>query len=466
MLTTSRIIDRYWVFFGCVLFGYALGGKGFAYVGFPPIFIGEITMIFGLFCFMILPGTQRVFNSGIMWLLILFMSWGAFCTFPYLGKYGINAIRDGMIWGYAFYAFIVFGLIAAQPQRLVRIVNAYRKSFFWFLLAAPGVFAIAKMFEYQLPTWPWAPTVQMINVKGGDLVCHFTGVMAFLSVFDGIPRAGLSMVLLTLNMALNVLGRSALVTFSSGLFIVNFLRPLNKFGLRLFAVIALALSIMWATQIKVGFNDGTERDISFDQLIRNVESIFSNKKTEGDLSGTKEWRLRWWNTIIKYTFDGPYFWSGKGFGINLADDDKFQVDEGGLRSPHNAHMTFLARAGVPGLVFWAGVNLAWAIAMLNEYVRSVRSNRKDWSAVFLWLMAYWLAFMANASFDVFLEGPVGGVWFWSIFGAGLAAMSISKRYPTIFDDYRDENELFAQEQAAAHSFPVLPPRTQEPSVRR
>jgi hypothetical protein len=38
------------------------------------------------------------------------------------------------------------------------------------------------------------------------------------------------------------------------------------------------------------------------------------------------------------------------------------------------------------------------------------------------LLGYWVAFMANASFDVFIEGPMGGIWFWTIYGVGLAAM--------------------------------------------
>ncbi len=34
-----------------VLLGYALAGKGFAYVGLPPLFIGEITLGCGLVAF-------------------------------------------------------------------------------------------------------------------------------------------------------------------------------------------------------------------------------------------------------------------------------------------------------------------------------------------------------------------------------------------------------------------------------
>jgi len=30
------------------------------------------------------------------------------------------------------------------------------------------------------------------------------------------------------------------------------------------------------------------------------------------------WRVNWWHTIEQYTIHGPYRWTGKGFGVNLA----------------------------------------------------------------------------------------------------------------------------------------------------
>jgi hypothetical protein len=35
------------------------------------------------------------------------------------------------------------------------------------------------------------------------------------------------------------------------------------------------------------------------------------------------------------------------------------------------------------------------------------------------VLVYWAAVMVNSSFDVYLEGPQGGIWFWSVFGIGL-----------------------------------------------
>jgi len=44
-----------------------------------------------------------------------------------------------------------------------------------------------------------------------------------------------------------------------------------------------------------------------------------------------------------------------------------------------------------------------------------------WVGIFAWLMAYWLAFTVAAGFDVFLEGPMAGIPFWTLFGIGWGA---------------------------------------------
>jgi hypothetical protein len=34
--------------------------------------------------------------------------------------------------------------------------------------------------------------------------------------------------------------------------------------------------------------------------------------------------------------------------------------------------------------------------------------------------------MTNSAFDVFLEGPQGGIWYWSLFGFGIAALEAQR----------------------------------------
>ena len=105
--------------------------------------------------------------------------------------------------------------------------------------------------------------------------------------------------------------------------------------------------------------------------------------------------------------NGPYFWTGKGFGINLADADGFQVlADDSLRAPHSTNLEVLARAGVPGLVLWIVLQAGFAISLLRAAFRSYRTA-PTWLPVFGWIFVYWLAALINGSFDVYLGGPAG-----------------------------------------------------------
>jgi hypothetical protein len=171
---------------------------------------------------------------------------------------------------------------------------------------------------------------------------------------------------------------------------------------------------------------GRARRLSLDQAISNIVSIIGvGDDSEGGLEATKAWRLAWWDSIIGYTVSGPYFWTGKGFGVNLADDDGFQVEaDGSLRSPHNGHITMLARGGVPMLTLWILVQAAFLTTVLRAARRARAAGLEVWSRTVGWVVVYWLAAIINMSFDVYLEGPMGGVLFWSIVGLGLAIARI------------------------------------------
>ena len=97
-----------------------------------------------------------------------------------------------------------------------------------------------------------------------------------------------------------------------------------------------------------------------------------------------------------------------------------------LRSPHNGTMTVLARMGVPGLVLWLSLNFVFGFRIFTGYRRAVRSGSRFWSNVDIWILCYWLAALINSTFDVYIEGPQGGIWFWSIIGFGIAALRIQK----------------------------------------
>ena len=81
---------------GALLIGYAVFKKGFAYVGVAPLFIGEVFLGFSFFLLLAGSYSSRIFGSPLMWIIILFISWGAIRTLPYIEEFGLNAFRDAV----------------------------------------------------------------------------------------------------------------------------------------------------------------------------------------------------------------------------------------------------------------------------------------------------------------------------------------------------------------------------------
>jgi len=425
--------DKYLLWLSIVLTGYALAGRGFAYLGVPPLFVGEITLMLGLVALAVTANVGRIMGSGLIWLILLFMGWGAARTIPYIGADGIDALRDGMTWGYCSYALIVAALIAANPQRLAILLARYR-TFVWIVLVLGPVFwLVARFGKPGMPVWPWAH-VEMIEVKGGDYAVHLSGVYAYLVSVGRLSNPWVPLLLLPVGLAMNVTGRAAILSFIVCAGVATVLRPLTRFMVKLPVVIVLLIAIAWGMDMR--FRGGPEitREISVTQLFKNLDSILPGNR-HNDLDDTKEWRLQWWDKIVAYTIHGPYFWTGKGFGVNLANDDGFQVfaDES-LRSPHSIHLSILARMGVPGLVMWIGLQAAWVLVIFNAYFSARKLGHKRWSGLFAFLLAYWVAFIVNASFDVYLEGPMGAIWFWSVIGMGIGAVWVHKNRPQVLID--------------------------------
>ena len=259
-----------------------------------------------------------------------------------------------------------------------------------------------------------------------------TAVTAFLMLGLGRASPAALMMAAFSSGIVMVSNRGGMVAFALGLGLAWAMRPQGAGVGKLvyaFALLVVAGAIVGPmVEVRV---QGGDRDLSVEQVAENVQSVFGRSGSAA-LDGTKRWRLLWWGEIVDYTVRGRYFWTGKGFGVNLAESDGFAVlDDGSLRSPHNAHLTVLARAGVPGALLWLALHVAWFGSVVAAWARARRLRQRRWTAVFAWLAGVWLAFLVNASFDVFLEGPMGGVWLWSLMGVGVAAVRLQRTHPDL-----------------------------------
>jgi hypothetical protein len=195
------------------------------------------------------------------------------------------------------------------------------------------------------------------------------------------------------------------------------------------AALTVALMAILDVHITTG-----RRDLSVAQLSTDIVSIFDSQSQSSDEQSTKKWRITWWTKIVDYTIFGDYFWTGKGFGINLATDDHFQLDRWQtVRSPHSGHMGILAREGVPGFALWISLNLLWVFTLASRFLHAKLRGRKNWCALIIVVIAFWLASIIVISFGVELEGPMVGIPFWCNYGIGLAIIYTYRRMPYLLD---------------------------------
>jgi hypothetical protein len=417
---------------GLLLIGYAFAGRTFAYLGVPPVFMGDVVLGLGLFALVVDPHRWSApFQTPLTWILAGFAFVGAARTVPYLSIYRTDALRDGVIWAYGLFALLAVAFIA-RSRLLFDIPRRYATYLPWFLLWAPIGLMLTRAVGGIMPSLPGSG-VPLLTLKPGDIGVHLAGAAAFMLVW---PRYGSStgsariwrqtwFAWTAWTLAVLVvasLSRSGFLSVLAGISVVVLLRPVE--GSRMIARITASAGavVLMLVIFDVSIDIGDARKISPSQIAENAVSI-SNDHSSGTLEGSRTWRLMWWNRILGYTVHGDYFWTGKGFGINLADADGFQVySDHALRSPHNGHLTILARSGVPGFALWALLQLGFAAALVRATLRAYRRKQDWWARLNVWILAYWLACVVNGGFDVFLEGPQGGIWFWSIMGFGMAAL--------------------------------------------
>jgi hypothetical protein len=403
-----------------------------------PVYIGEVSLLFGLVALWCSNSIRLLLSAALVRLLLLFMLFGAIRTIPYLPEYRVDALRDGVLWGYATFSIIVAGLLLRKPDRLWYLVAAYRRFLPIFLVAAPAVWLttvlldnIARWTGFPVPMWP-GTGVPVIYAKAGDLLVHLGGATAFMAVGLAGEVKKSRIALLAVGVALTALSRGGLLAFSLAFLVAFVSCPRSRSAWSIATLFGGALLFLAVTDLHLRL-PGNDREVSLQQLVQHVESA-AGSDGDQDLENTKMWRLLWWAKIVNYTIGGDYRWMGKGYGINLATDDGFQVsDDDSLRSPHNATMTILARSGVIGLLLWLTLLGTWFAYMTRALLRALRHRERQWYALFAFLIAYLLALLVNGTFDVYLEGPAGGIWFWVVLGCGIAADMIYRgieRAPT------------------------------------
>lgn len=390
---------------------YAFFNKGIAYT-----YLSEMVLALGL---LLIVANIRKLEFGWdkrMALLLFFVFITAIYILRGIGAYGIkDVIRDSVIFNYILFVFVVYFLKDELAHLKQRLVQVYR----WYPLLMCAFFLISSYVPFFRDLELFGGQ-RLFLYKFGDMGVHlFIATIFLLNGYIQLSKRMLVIQLLLiayLFLITSSYSRSGMLSYALGMLVFFFysknlaLRKQMVQALKfvpLFFILALPLYL--STNLEENFQG---RSLSLNQLKQNATSIFVSADDGTSLSDNKVWRLVWWASIINDTFLGPDFWAGKGLGMSLAETAgmKYDPTEGDLRSPHNFHLTILGRFGVPLFFLW----LYWMFLHLN----SIR--KKELDPFLLTVYVVTLVFLVNASFDVFLEGPMGAFPFWTFVGIGYA----------------------------------------------
>ena len=193
-VTSYTFTDYYFVALGVLLAGYAIGQNAFAYISFPPVYIGEIVLAFGIIAFLKSRCVAATLVTPPSLMLMLLGGWAIFvCALPYIHEFGINIFRDSVIVAYGAFAFIVVALLCERPERLQLVIPFFRMIGSIVIVLAPIMIGLPFISGMQYVIGPY--------IKSGAIGVHLTAAAIMMLLGFMRPSRAL-IVLLVIGIAL------------------------------------------------------------------------------------------------------------------------------------------------------------------------------------------------------------------------------------------------------------------------
>jgi len=264
-------------------------------------------------------------------------------------------------------------------------------------------------FARVVPIALWAGPILLVlsqarlmpRIDSGCMV-HLCAATAMLVASPALAGRASVLILLPVALAGCVTGSAGLTTFSASLLLMVALRPGNRMVWRLTGIAAMVVGVLWVIQTSINPADGTHSQLS-NLLASPIPSL---------------------------------------------------LDAG-------AHFAMATHSGTIGVALWIAVQLTWAGRMISASMRAFRHRDTRWAGVFMVLLVYWTALAVSSAVGIGLDGPAGGLWFWTIIGVGMAAEWIHRYRPDVL--YPPQAVIRAPS-AAPLMESAPPPRPRRPSA--
>ncbi|HEX6423402.1 MAG TPA: O-antigen ligase family protein [Acidimicrobiales bacterium] len=408
------------LFIGLAL--YAAFGKGFAYAGRPPVFVGEVLLALVLVSAVRPSAAIPRHPAALVTVVLAGIGVVQFAVDRLVAADPlIETLRGLAPLYYSAYAFGAYALLRAYEQQAGRpavmgsVERAITRAVPWVLAAVTVLAALLLIEPSGLPTWPGSD-VSMLLTKSGDIAVTLVLVAPVLFDHRLGRRLGdhrLLSIGLWCATALLVISRSrgALLALVAGLLVA---RP---HPVRMVKGVMAATSVvvlLYVTGLSV---EVSNRELSYDALGDAVQSTLgaaSEEEIGSNYLGTTQWRADWWGAIWADVEQHAMLLHGHGWGDNLAVrygvtdvPDEFTA----LRLPHNV---FFSLAGRAGLV--VAIGLVVVVPLLTIVPTFTRLAARPAPAIVQAARGGVAAALVTGLTDIYVESPQGGILFWSLIG--------------------------------------------------
>jgi len=387
-----------------IILGYALGGKGFAYVSpFEPVYIGEISLSLCMLGLLARPRQLRLFETSIhrwVWVYVLYA--GLHLIVDYT-DYRLLALRDSSMAYYALFFIASYSLFQNE-----KITNAFERVIKTAMIFAAISVAFSTLyFEFRFPGF--SP-----HVDAYMPLC--AGLILYLLVI-GIEQAKVHYIIFACLILVGLASSKtaaliALVAVVSCAILVGGLRKLIMPSLSFAALGLVAVSTIafidtdLAIELLLGGETGAAFGLDGGEFV--------------GFSGTSEWRLLWWTTVSVDTMREAPFW-GQGFGADITGPfleawlgPAYSDPTGYARYPHNVMITNFGRLGFIGLAIFSMLYVSMGIFVL-KFCRKYFSSpeRRDADLICFSIV---VAGMVNGVLQSTYEVPYAAITHWVCLG--------------------------------------------------
>ena len=384
-----------------VILGYALGGKGFAYISpFEPVYIGEITLALCMLGLLARPRQLSLFETPIHRLIWLYILYAGIHLIVDFDIYRLLAVRDSSMVYYSLFFITAYSLFHSEKalvtfERIVRVA-----------IALSSLSILCHIFTIGLKFPGFSP-----HTDAFIPLC--VGLTLYLLVL-GMEQRKIHFLVLAcaISLALIATKTAALLALVAVVAAAILFGRINK--LIMPAIILGALSIV-AISIVAFFN----KDLATN-LLSGGEAAKAFGIQSGEFvgfSGTTEWRWLWWATISVDTMNEAPFW-GQGFGADITGPfleawlGPAHADPTGYaRYPHNILLTNFGRLGFIGLTIFCMLFASIGFFVLKFCRKYFCSPfRRDADLICFGVV---IAGMINAVLQATYEVPYGAITHWT-----------------------------------------------------